>query len=72
MNCKNFNTKQNNKISEREAFVRNIPIIAEMTVDSKKLTENQYQQWKQESLDEAPEDIKGFTKKVLHVIDTYR
>ena len=59
-------------MTERDIFIESIPIIAKMTVASRELTEEEYQKWKNESLNNVSEREQGFVQKVLYVIDKYR
>lgn len=59
-------------MTEYDLFVHSIPVIEELIVDSRQLTPEEYQGWKQWVLSIAPENVKSFVGKVLCVIDKYR
>lgn len=40
-------------MTERDLFIQEIPKIAEMTVRSREMSNEQYEQWKKESLEQA-------------------
>ena len=59
-------------MTEYGAFVKSIPMVAEMVVRARQLTGKQYQEWRQEALATADRRSNDFAKKVLQVIDDYR
>lgn len=60
-------------MTERELFEQLIPQIAEIIVEARKLSKEQYNKWKQEVLDEVNVNGKpsGFIKKVFIVIESH-
>lgn len=61
-------------MTEYEAFVKCVPMIAEMVVSAKRMTERQYWEWRQEQesmLKTAGQKTNGFAWKVLEVVDIY-
>lgn len=56
-------------MTERELFIQSIPQIAEMIVECRKLSEDEFQQWKSEVVREARDGAKSFIKKVIMVIE---
>lgn len=59
-------------MKERELFIQSIPLIAEITVESRKISDVEYEEWKHETLNNAPDTAKDFILKVLSIIDKYR
>lgn len=58
-------------MSERELFEENIPMIAEIIIELRKLSAEEYRLWKAEVLANTPASVKGFIKKIFVVIDKY-
>lgn len=55
-------------MTELDLYLQCIPMIAEMIVICRKLPVQQYEEWKRETLETAPESAKGFLVKVFMVI----
>lgn len=61
-------------MSERDLFMENIPQIANLIVEVKKLSKEQYEEWKREYLKEVQiVDLKALTyaAKIVYIIDQY-
>ena len=56
-------------MTERDLYEQHIPMIAQITVECRKLTEEEYMDFKMDTLERAPEDIKSFMSKVFVVIE---
>lgn len=62
-------------MTEYDLFIQCVPMIAEMVFRAKRMTEGQYQEWRQEqesALEASSQERKGFAWKVLEVVDIYR
>mgnify|MGYP005797592675 FL=1 len=62
-------------MTEYDLFIQCVPMIAEIVVRAKRMTEEQYRDWKQEqekALKASGQKSNSFALKVLEVIDTYR
>lgn len=57
-------------MTERDLYVSCIPQIAEIAVRCGKLSMAEYEDWKRETMESAPETVKGSIGKVLIVIDS--
>ena len=57
-------------MTELDLYLQCIPMIAEMVVRCQKLSVQQYEEWKRETMETAPESVKGFLVKVFIVIST--
>lgn len=57
-------------MTERELFLKNIPGIAEIAVECRKMNTEEYEAFKGEWLSATPEAAKDFASKVLIVVDT--
>lgn len=55
-------------MTELDLYLQCIPMIAEMIVICRKLSVQQYEEWKRETLEKAPESVKRFLVKVFVVI----
>lgn len=55
-------------MTELDLYLQCIPMIAEMIVICQKLPIQQYEEWKRETLEKAPESVKRFLVKVFVVI----
>ena len=55
-------------MTELDLYLQCIPMIAEMIVICQKLSVQQYEEWKRETLEAAPESVKRFLVKVFVVI----
>lgn len=55
-------------MTELDLYLQCIPMIAEMVSIFQKLSAQQYEEWKRETLETAPEAVKGFLVKVFVVI----
>ncbi len=62
-------------MTEYNLFIQCVPMIAEMVFRAKRMTEDQYREWRQEYenvLEVSGQERKGFAWKVLEVVDIYR
>lgn len=60
-------------MTERDLYVKHIPEIAEIVVYARRMSNEEYEQWKQETLEFAKRNgAQGFISKVFIVIDKYR
>lgn len=57
-------------MTEYDLFVECIPMIAEIAARSRRLSREEYEGWKKETMEHCPEVIKGFMRKVMTVIDS--
>lgn len=55
-------------MTELDIYLQCIPMIAEMVARCQKLSAQQYEEWKRETMETAPEAVKGFLVKVFVVI----
>ena len=58
-------------MTEYDLFVSCIPMLAEIAVRCRKLDRQDYEEWKQKTMEHCPEAVKAFMGKVLIVIDKY-
>ena len=58
-------------MSERDLYLMYLPQIAEMIVDCQQMTQESYEQWKQETRESIPVDAVDFMEKVFIVTDKY-
>ena len=58
-------------MTEYELFVSCIPTITEIIVECQRMPVQQYEEWKKETLEAAPDQVKEFMEKVFIVIDSY-
>ncbi len=56
-------------MTEREMFDIAVPKIAEMVVEARKLTDEEFAQWKSGVLQDTPERIRSFIEKIYVVIE---
>ncbi len=56
-------------MTEYDLFVECLPMIAEMAVRCRTLDRADYETWKQETMEHAPDMVKSFMGKVLVCID---
>lgn len=56
-------------MTERDVFVQAVPQIAEMVVEARKLTDEEFAQWKSGVLQDTPERIRSFIEKIYVVIE---
>ena len=56
-------------MTEYDLFVECIPMIAEMAARCRRLDRADYETWKQETMEHAPDLVKSFMGKVLVCID---
>nr|WP_289095089.1 hypothetical protein [uncultured Dorea sp.]DAZ37604.1 MAG TPA: hypothetical protein [Caudoviricetes sp.] len=56
-------------MTERDVFVQAVPQIAEMVVEARKLTDEEFAQWKSGVLQDTPERIRPFIEKIYVVIE---
>lgn len=59
-------------MTERELFVKAIPRIAEIIVLSRKLTQEEFEQWKEECLQNSSSESLEFAEKIIVIIEKYR
>lgn len=59
-------------MTERDLFVQSIPLIAEMNVESRKICDVNFEEWKHEMLNSVPEETKDFALNVIAIVDKYR
>lgn len=57
-------------MTEREFYIQSIPQITEIIMECRRLSVEQYREWKIEVLRTTSPEAKLFTEKVLQVIDT--
>lgn len=55
-------------MTERDVFVQAIPQIAEMVVEARKLTGEEFQEWHDEVMKSVPDKAKPFIEKVFMVV----
>lgn len=55
--------------AEREMFDVAVPKIAEMVVEARKLTDEEFAQWKSGVLQDTPERIRPFIEKIYVAIE---
>lgn len=58
-------------MSERDLYLMYLPQIAEMIASCQQMTQEDYEQWKQETLQSVPHEAKDFMQKVFAVVDKY-
>lgn len=58
-------------MSERDLYLMFLPQIAELIVDCQQMTQESYEQWKQETRGAVPVDAVDFMEKVFIVSDKY-
>lgn len=56
-------------MTERDIFVQAIPQIVEMVVGARKLTDEEFAQWKSGVLQDTPERIRPFIEKIYVLIE---
>ena len=56
-------------MTEYDLFVECLPMIAEMAVRCRSLDREDYEAWKAETMERAPDKVKPFMEKVLVCID---
>lgn len=56
-------------MTERDVFVQAVPQIAEMVVEARKLTDEEFAQWKSGVLQDTPERIRPFIEKIYVAIE---
>lgn len=59
-------------MTERELFVKAIPQIAEIIVLSRELTQEEFEQWKEEYLQNSSSESLEFVEKIIVIIEKYR
>lgn len=55
-------------MTEREIFIQAIPQIAEIIVEARKLTVEEFQEWHDEVMQEVPDKAKPFIEKIFVVV----
>ena len=63
-----FPAERKEFMTELDLYLQCIPLIAEMVIICQKLPIQQYEEWKRETMETAPESVKGFLVKVFIVI----
>ena len=58
-------------MSERDLYLMFLPQIAELIIDCQQMTQERYEQWKQETRESIPVDAVDFMEKVFIVTDKY-
>ena len=58
-------------MSERDLYLLYLSQIAELIVDCQQMTQEGYEQWKQETRESTPDDAMGFMEKVIAVVDNH-
>ena len=58
-------------MTERQLLEEHITELAEIVGEARKLTQQEYEDWKNSILDSATEKIRGFTEHVLLLIEQY-
>ena len=58
-------------MTERQFFEKCIPQIAEIIVEARKMTSEEYYDWKERALCEINEKSKNFMEKTFKVIEQY-
>lgn len=58
-------------MSEREFYLMHLPQIAELIVDCQQMTQEGYEQWKQETRESVPDAAVDFVEKVFIITDKY-
>lgn len=56
-------------MTERDLFEQLIPQIAEMIIEVRKLSVEEFQSWKQETIDAVPDRAKPFMGKIFVVVE---
>ena len=59
-------------MTERELFVKAITKIAEIITLSRKLTQEEFEQWKKECLQNSSSESLEFAEKIIVIIEKYR
>lgn len=55
-------------MSERSLFIQVIPQIAEMIVEARKITVEEFQKWHDEVMQTTPDKAKPFIEKIFIVV----
>ena len=55
-------------MTERSVFIQAIPQIAEMIVEARKMTVEEFQEWHDEVMREVPDKAKPFIEKIFVVV----
>ena len=58
-------------MSERDLYLMFLPQIAELIIDCQQMTQESYEQWKQETRESIPVYAVDFMEKVFIVTDKY-
>lgn len=58
-------------MSERDFYFMHLPQIAELAAECRQMTEEGYEKWKKETLEEIPVEAVWFMEKVFVVTDRY-
>jgi hypothetical protein len=58
-------------MSERDLYLLYLSQIVELIVDCQQMTQEGYEQWKQETRESTPDDAMGFMEKVIAVVDNH-
>lgn len=57
-------------MTEYDLFVECIPMIAGIAAKCRRMGRKEYEEWKQETMAQAPETVREFVTKVFIVIDS--
>ena len=57
------------EMTERELFEQLIPQIAELIMEARKLSLEEFQSWKREMMEATPDRAKAFISKIFVVIE---
>lgn len=56
-------------MTERDVYIKSIPMIAEMIVLCREMSQQEYEDWKRETMEATADKAKEFIRKVLICID---
>lgn len=56
-------------MTERDFYIKSIPMIAEIVVLCREMSQQEYEDWKRETMEAVPDKAKEFMRKVLYCID---
>lgn len=56
-------------MSERDVYIKSIPMIAEIIVLCREMNQQEYEDWKRETMEATDDRAKEFIKKVFICID---
>lgn len=58
-------------MTERQLIEDHIPELAEIVGETRKLTQQEYEDWRSSVLNSATEKTRGFTERVILLIEQY-